>query len=501
MLRLSTWFFLGLDTLCDVYLNREWIGAGDNQFRSWEFDVTSMLKPGSNRVRVHFHETFSYISERRKKRSLNAAGEGQHRLPGSNFIRKSQCNYGWDWGPQCVTCGITGTVKLKTAGLPEIRLGKIFQSHSLETVELDIEYALENNGNGQGTQVVLQTELDGTIISDAVIPLKGQPQEGRAAITIPDPQLWWTHELGEQPLYVIRLQLKDPSNRVLSFSEKRIGLRTVTLRQDYDAWGKSFFFELNGIALFARGANWIPADTFPAGIGEETYRYLIQSSKQAHMNMLRVWGGGIYEPDSFYNICDEEGILVWQDLMFACSAYPVFDDIWLDSVLAEIKETVIRLRHHPSIALWCGNNEIEQLNEELVGGGDGLMPWTEYCRLFDELIPDVIKVNDPERGYWVSSPHTPDGNRLDANDPRSGDAHLWEVWHGRKPFEWYRHCEHRFVSEFGFQSFPEPEALELFTAYEDRNINTRVMDLHQRSPIGNDAIIQYMLSWFQLPKK
>jgi len=218
----------------------------------------------------------------------------------------------------------------------------------------------------------------------------------------------------------------------------------------------------------------------------------------ANMNMLRVWGGGTYENEVFYDLCDELGICVWQDFMFACSTYPTFDEAFIENLRAEFTDNVRRLRHHACIALWCGNNELEQ---GLVGDtwNGGQMSWEDYSKLFDKLLPETILPLDPDRDYWPCSPHSPQGDRKDHSNPKWGDAHLWDVWHGRKPFEWYRTCEHRFNSEFGFQSFPEPKTVYGYTAPQDRNVTTRVMEHHQRSGIGNAVIMQYMLDWFRLP--
>jgi beta-mannosidase len=216
------------------------------------------------------------------------------------------------------------------------------------------------------------------------------------------------------------------------------------------------------------------------------------------MNMLRVWGGGIYEDDAFYELCDEMGICIWQDFMFACATYPSFDGGFMANVKAEAEDNVRRIRHHACLALWCGNNEIEQ---GLVGERwtDRAMSWRDYKKLFDRLLPSVVRRLNPDTAYWPCSPHSPHGNRMDFNNPRCGDAHLWSVWHGRKPFEWYRTCEHRFNSEFGFQSFPEPSVVKTYAAPGQRNITSPVMEWHQRSGIGNAVIVQYMLDWFRMP--
>ena len=266
-----------------------------------------------------------------------------------------------------------------------------------------------------------------------------------------------------------------------------------------DRWGESFHFEANGVPFFAKGANWVPADAFVTRLADEDYADLLASAASAHMNMLRVWGGGIYEQDVFYDLCDELGICIWQDFMFSCATYPTFDDAYMANVQAEAEDNVRRLRHHACLALWCGNNELEQ---GLVGPewNAWQMSWADYKKLFDKLLPRIVRRLDPQRDYWPCSPHSPHGDRTDHRNPTCGDAHLWDVWHGRKPFEWYRTCRHRFCSEFGFQSFPEPKTVRTYTAPADRNVTSFVMEHHQRSGIGNTTILQYMLDWFRLPR-
>jgi beta-mannosidase len=292
--------------------------------------------------------------------------------------------------------------------------------------------------------------------------------------------------------------LLDKDSSILDTVVKRIGLRTLHIQRKKDQWGESFQFVVNGVPFFAKGACWIPADTFAPHLKYDDYANLIKSAAEAHMNMLRVWGGGFYEADAFYELCDELGICVWQDFMFACATYPTFDDAFMENVRAEFDDNIRRLRHHPSIALWCGNNEMEQgwVGDEW---NDRQMSWEDYSKLFDKLLPEIVNKLDPERDYWPCSPHSPHGDRNDFNNPDWGDAHLWNVWHGKQPFEWYRTAQHRFCSEFGFQSFPEPKTVYGYTAPQDRNITSYVMEHHQRSGIGNTTIMTYLLDWFRLP--
>ncbi len=323
---------------------------------------------------------------------------------------------------------------------------------------------------------------------------------GTGKLTIHQPELWWPNGLGAQPLYEIEVRLVDPvSSSVLDTTVKRIGLRTLRLDRRRDQWGESFQFVVNGVPFFAKGANWIPADGLLGRMTPERYRRLVSDTAAANMNMLRVWGGGIYEHQAFYEACDELGICVWQDFMFACSTYPSFDPGFMASIEAEARDQVRRLRHHPCLALWCGNNELEQGLVGDRGWQGGQMPWEEYAKVFDRMLPEIVAELNPDTDYWPGSPHSPMGDRSDHRNPACGDAHLWDVWHGKKTFEWYRTCEHRFNSEFGFQSFPEPSTARGYTAPEDRNITSWIMEHHQRSGAGNATIMHYMLDWFRLP--
>ncbi|MEL7436638.1 MAG: hypothetical protein AAFN11_22045, partial [Chloroflexota bacterium] len=263
-----------------------------------------------------------------------------------------------------------------------------------------------------------------------------------------------------------------------------------------DEWGQAMYFTCNGVKFFAKGANWIPASPYPAEPTREKLEIFVKATADANMNMLRVWGGGIYEEDAFYNLCDEYGIAVWQDFMFACGTYPSTNEAWMANVREEAIQNVKRIRHHASLAVWCGNNEIEQ--GMLEPAWENTVGWDDYHLLFRDLLGSVVADYDPQTPYWQASPHSP-GNHRDPFDQAVGDTHLWEVWHGKQPFEWYRDRQDRFCSEFGFQSFPEPATVYEFTAPEDRNITSYVMEHHQRSEIGNGTIIHYMLDWYQLP--
>ncbi len=489
----------GLDTFAEVKLNGEIVAATDNAFRTWEFDVKQNLKEGDNQISIKFTSTYPYMKEKIDKRWLTITGINHHRVTGSNYVRKSQCNYGWDWGPMCVTAGIWRDIEIQAYDEAKIGDVHITQNHSKERVELDIKTILKDYDNSKIRAKVAVSFEDETVCEKTYDITS---ETSSVKIDIENPKLWWPNNLGEQNLYDVRVDLIGQEGQKLDEKNTHIGLRTLILDRHDDKWGESFQFKVNGVPFFAKGANWIPIDTFVTRGSEEFYRQLLTDSQEANMNFIRVWGGGIYEQDIFYDLCDELGICVWQDFMFACSAYPVYDEAWLDTFKKEAADNIKRIRSHPSIALWCGNNELEHMGYMITGEVDkqnGTMSWEEYKYLFEEIIPELLEEYDGEHDYWVSSSHTPGENRLEPNDPTRGDAHLWEVWHGREPFEWYRTCEHRFNSEFGFQSFPEPKVVKSYTLPEDRNITSFIMEKHQRSGIGNDAILQYMLSWFQLP--
>ncbi len=498
---------LGLDTLATITINGAEIGKTNNQFRTWEFDVKPYLKAGNNTIEVLFATTMPLIQAEQQKRSLNLTGVGQHRIDGSNRIRKSQCNYGWDWGPMCVTAGIWRPIHLLAFNAGRIQNVHITQDHSQAgRVDLQISVNLEAKETS-ALKVKMAVLYQGDLVCEALVDVLDESDQSeksetavKASLTIEQPKLWWPNDLGKQPLYEVNVGLLQ-GEEVIDSTSKRIGLRTLVLDRHQDEWGESFQFVVNGTPFFAKGANWIPADTFVTRLSSEHYEHLIKSAADAHFNMLRIWGGGIYEDDVFYELCDHYGVCIWQDCMFACSGYAAYDDAFVANVKQEIAENVKRLRHHPCIALWCGNNELEHIYQMFLSDTPqpGFMTWDEYTYLFDDVIGRIVKEHDPERAYWPSSSHSPLGDRKDPNNPTCGDAHLWEVWHGRQPFEWYRTCEHRFNSEFGFQSFPEPLVVKSYTAPEDRNITSYIMEWHQRSQIGNDAIIQYMLSWYQLP--
>lgn len=488
----------GLDTFATIWINHQQIAKTHNMHCRFEWDIKSLLTEGENTIRINFESVNGYTRQKQAERPIrsNPGGCTPHAKPA--WVRKQACNFGWDWGPQLVTAGIWRDIKLVAYSTARIADLHIRQTHSKNQVKLDIKAQFDReNKDSLSTRFMLK--FKGRKVAEATTDTK--TRNAQIELDIDDPKLWWPNGMGDQPLYDLEVEITDCQNNVLDTMTKRIGLRTLELDCHDDQWGESFQFLCNGVPFFCKGANWIPADALISRRTDADYRRLIEDAAAVNMNMLRVWGGGIYEDDVFYDVCDELGICVWQDFMFACMAYPSWDRDFMKSVEQEARDNVRRLRHHASLALWCGNNEIEQQCVEATSepGIGEVYTWAKYGKLFDKLLPKVVKEEDPDTDYWPSSPHSPQGDRLDDANPKYGDAHLWGVWHGKKPFEWFRECEHRFNSEFGFQSFPEPKTVYGYTEPDDRNVTTPVMEHHQRSGIGNTTIMQYMLDWFRLP--
>ncbi len=488
----------GLDTLAEVRLNGRLLGKTEDMFRTWEFDAKPALRRGRNVVEVRFNSTVPYITARHRRRPVPQWRGPEKPLAGSNYIRKEQCNYGWDWGPHMVTCGIWRPIRLLAFDAARISDVHVLQDHARRgAVGLEVRVAAETAGALRALAARVTVLLGRKTVARTEVALKSG--RGEARLSVRDPQLWWPNGMGAQPLYHVVVELLDGAGRALDTAVRRTGLRTLRLVRRRDKVGETFHFEANGVPFFAKGANWIPADVFAARVTSEKLRGLVADAAAANMNMLRVWGGGVYEEDAFYDACDELGVCIWQDFMFACAAYPTFDRAWMRNVEAEARDNVGRIRHHPCMALWCGNNEIEQ-GLAKPKWTERSMSWRDYSKLFDRLLKKVVGELDPQGNYWPGSPHSPHGDREDHKNPRWGDAHLWDVWHGRKPFEWYRDQKHRFISEFGFQSFPEPKTVRGYTVPADRNVTSFVMEHHQRNRVGNALIMTYMLDWFRLPK-
>lgn len=489
--------FEGLDTYADVFLNDALLLSANNMFRQWRVDCKKLLNNGENTLRIHFRSPINEI--------LPLMAKLEHQLPAPNdqgektspFTRKAAYQFGWDWGPRFVTSGIWRPVILEAWDQARIEDFHIVQNE------------LDNNA----ARLTAEIEILSSETTSAVVFIDNQTTQGGAVqrevrlspgtnrlwvkFVISKPKLWWPNGLGPHKLYRLRTRLVE-GTVLLDQAVRRVGLRTLELRQKPDQWGKSFEFVINGVPVFAKGANWIPADSFPSRISKDNYRHLIESARDANMNMLRVWGGGIYESNDFYDLCDEMGILIWQDFMFAGSMYPARQD-FLDNVRNEAIDNVRRLRDHPSIVIWVGNNEIE--TGWTHWGWKERLPsklWEDYKKIFHELLPKVCADLDPSRPYWPSSPSS--NLEADPDSQKIGDVHYWGVWHAALPFSEYEKQQPRFMSEYGFQSFPEIKTVEAYTQQQDRDLQSPVMLAHQKHPRGNQLIREYMLREYPAPK-
>ena len=483
----------GLDTLATVSLNGRELGRTANMFRQYRWDVKPLLKAKGNELRIDFESVVRYVAQKQALRSLPSVSQA---IPGGPHVRKSPCQFGWDWGPQLPTIGIWKDIRLE--GYTAARLADVHvrQHHANGEVRVEVEAEIETFGTAVEplALAVTITAPDGSIIEETF----DVSETSKTSMPIMNPQLWWPNGWGDQPLYHVQVQL-NRSGVILDEKTYRLGLRTIELRQEPDEWGRSFTFVVNGQPIFAKGSNWIPADSFPTRISDEHLEALIRSAAETHHNMLRVWGGGFYEDERFYDLCDRYGILVWQDFVFACSIYPLDDPDFVENVRVEVVENIRRLRHRASLALWCGNNEMEW----------GWVDWhwdkpelqdlkAAYDRFFHHTLAEWCAVEDPDHAYWPSSPSS--GIPFeDPNGQRQGDAHYWDVWHGRKPFTAYRSQYPRFMSEFGFQSLPPLETIRTYAAEPDWNMASYIMEQHQKNASGNSLMVSQMLDTFRLP--
>ena len=489
--------FEGLDTYANVYLNDAPLLNADNMFRTWRADCKRLLKPGANTLRILFRSPINEVLPVMAKMSYQLPAGNDQGEKTSPHTRKAPYQFGWDWGPRFVTSGVWRPVSLvawNTARFEDLHIlpTKVTAASAMLTAEVEVVA----NSNASAT-IIVDNLTDRRMAAKRVVNLVPGSNRVTLDFVIARPALWWPNGLGAQPLYNFRAKLLI-NGRPIDLVSTRTGLRSLELRQQPDGSGKSFTFVINGVPVFAKGGNWIPADSFPARISKAKYRQLLESVRDANMNMLRVWGGGIYEPNEFYELCDEMGILVWQDFMFGCSLYPG-DQAFLDNVRQEAIDNVKRLRNHPSIVIWVGNNEIE--SGWFHWGWKDQFPaklWDDYLKVFYGVLPEVCRSLDPSRPYWPSSPSS---NLEDDNESQKmGDLHYWQVWHASLPFSEYRKQAPRFMSEYGFQSFPQIETVNTYTVPADHDIQSPVMMAHQRHPRGNQLIREYMLREYPEPK-
>nr|AHF25196.1 beta-mannosidase [uncultured bacterium Contig1578] len=484
----------GLDTLATVEINGAAAGRADNMHRTWEFDVGPLLRPGRNTICVRFASPVRYI---RQSYATNRADGAAEAMTGFANLRKAHCMFGWDWGPRLPDAGIWRDIALVGVEIARIRDVRVHQSHADGAVDCDIIAHVVRCGGAPVRLEAVLTDPEGRAVASAADGADRR-QTRTLRLRAEAPRLWWPNGLGAQPLYTLCARLVTLDGRELDRWERRIGLRTVTVNRGQDAWGEQFCFCVNGVDVFAMGADYVPEDNLLGRVTPQRTRRLLSDAVAANMNCVRVWGGGYYPDDFFYDICDELGLLVWQDFMFACAVYnltPAFEE----SIRAELTDNIRRIRHHACLALWCGNNEMEQFVAQGVWVS-GKRQVADYIKMYEYIFPQILSREDPDAFYWPSSPSS-GGSFDDPGDEHRGDVHYWEVWHGLRPFTEYRRHLFRFASEFGFQAFPCMATIESFTEPGDRNPFSYVMEKHQRNAAANGRIVQYLSQMYLYPSR
>lgn len=479
--------FEGLDIIADIYLNNVHVGNAESMHRTWEYPVKEVLSPGENTLKVVFHSPLKFIAQAYKKYG-NIGNDDTYE--GFMHLRKAHYMFGWDWGAHLPDAGIFRPVFLCSVFHGRIDSVYIRQQHEENKCTLKFKGDCIRETPGEYQWRVLVTAPDGQKYETAL------SAEGEGQLVIEDPELWWPNGLGDQPLYQVEAQLLYEGN-VEDTWKKRIGLRTMTMQRKKDQYGESFAHEVNGKAFFAMGADYIPEEHLLGRRYEEKTRRLLEDCRLANFNVIRVWGGGFYPDDWFFDICDELGLVVWQDFMFACSVYELTPEFEAN-IRKEFADNIKRLRHHASLGLWCGNNEMEMFVDERC--------WVtkasevrDYLFMYERIIPEVLGEYDPETFYWPASPSS-GGSFDNPNDPDRGDVHYWKVWHGNRPFSEYRKHFFRYASEFGFQALPSKKTIETFTDDpDDWNLFSYIMEKHQRNYGANGKIMNYMQQTYRYP--
>jgi len=499
---------LGIDTLGEIFINGKSIAKVNNMHRSWRFNVKGLLKTGENTIRVVLFSPTAFIADAFKKNGqVKYISTGS--MAGASFLRKTHCQFGWDWGPRLPDAGIWRSIYLE--GWSVARLGDVYvtQDHSVDgKVTLKARIQAETSGlkrfwaENRSLSILLRVKSPSgnNSIIETTTNISDVTAVSEINCVIEKPELWWPNGLGAQPLYSVEVELREAgSSTILDTWQRRIGLRSMTISTEEDQWGKEFALTVNGVKVFAMGADYIPEDSVFPRINKERTRRLFEDCVKANYNSIRVWGGGYYPDDYFYDACDELGLVIWQDFMFACNVYCLTDD-FAANVAEEVRQNMIRIRHHACLGLWCGNNEMETawVNWVNVTNHSPALK-ADYIKLFESLIPEIWKKTDPQTFYWPSSPSS--GGGFDApNDHNRGDVHYWEVWHGLKPFSEYRKYFFRYCSEFGFEALPDLETIQTFAKGEDLNLFSPVMEAHQRNPGGNGKILYYLSETYRYPK-
>jgi len=506
--------FEGLDTFADVYVNDQAVLHSDNMFRRWRVPAKGLLKAGPNTLRVVFHSPIEFMIPKVKALPYQLPSVTSHNtgneenIATAPYTRKADYQFGWDWGPRYVTEGIWQPIRIETWDTLRVENFHIQQQRvNKDAAALSAELEIQASRSTAATVEITYAELAGAPVAPIRQAVQLDPGVNHVSVPIhiANPKLWYPAGYGAQDRYRFSYTLRIARD-IAAQATLNTGLRSIELRREVTKTGKSFAFVVNGIAIFAKGADVIPFDSFPNRVTPEIHRQILQSARDAHMNMVREWGGGIYETDDFYDICDELGIMVWQEFMFGGDMGPG-GAAFQDNVKQEAIDQVERLRDHPSIVLWCGNNETEtgwvhwddrKNFKESISPTDRDDVWQNYVNLFHGILPGVVNRYGYPVPYWPSSPSA---NFEDPPDSQTnGDMHYWQVWHALEPIEEYTHQFPRFMSEYGFQSFPEMRTIRSFAKPEDMDIRSATMQDHQKNHGGNERILSYMLRWYPEPK-
>lgn len=489
--------FEGLDTYADVFLNDICIAQSRNMFLPLKLDIKENLKNGKNQLKIVFYSPVVQSNTLWENYAV--------RLPdrASVMIRKAAYHFGWDWAPRLPTSGIWRPVYLEGSDEVTIDHLQIITREIIgDTAYMECIVTLHST-ESVFVDLLLSTPIPNYLDDRPSILLEPGHTAIRVPYIVPHAKLWWPNGMGEPFLYEMNCSVYSPGGQMYDYEITDYGIRTIELVEENDSFGNSFYFSVNGTPLFIKGANYIPAEYFAEQTTNEKYEKLIIQAANDNMNMLRVWGGGIYEDDVFYNLCDRYGLLVWQDFMFACAMYP-YDSAFVESVKNEVQSNIIRLRNHPSIALWCGNNEISEgwfnwgwQNQFKLTPEDSASIYRGYLNLFEVVIPEIVETFDGSRFYWASSPSTGWGREEAYNH---GDVHYWGVWWGMRPFESFNSYTGRFVSEYGFQGLPAMQTLIDMGVDPSNGLNDSVLASHQKHPKGFETIESYMKLYSHVPK-
>lgn len=471
----------GLDTLCDIYINGKFISHTDNMHRTYEFDVTNILINGENEIKITCLSPNKFVREMNEKQELRGSTDC---LKGHPHLRKASCMMGWDWGPMLPDAGIWKDIYLLTVDSDRINEVHITQRHA--DGKVFVTPTVKTQKGIADINIKVTTPCGCKFILPADIESE-----------IKNAMLWWPNGFGEQNLYTFDIEILE-NGQVVDTNSKRIGLRELKLIREKDKWGECYCHEVNGIRFFAMGADYIPEDNIFSRYSKERTYNLIKQCRDCNFNAIRVWGGGIYPHDYFFDACDEYGLVVFNDLMFACMMVPDYQSMH-DNIAIEIRENLTRIRHHASLAIICGNNEMEEAVVHWWPNIEGYSQFkANYIKVFEHMIPRIVEEVCPYIPYVSSSP-TSFGSCIEPCNENYGDCHYWEVWHGNKPFTEYRNHYFRYLSEFGFESFPCEKTVNAFTLPEDRNMFSRIMEMHQRCKGANKKILTYLADTFKYP--